>query len=104
MPRANPPPKSVPSAFTVTPTQNTDADVPAEHAIHPPEPGPGRVYIVQPGDSLAKIAIAQYNNFNLYRQILAATNAMAAQDGSFAPIVDPAKLRVGQKLWLPDQP
>src|SRR5688572_17588883 len=64
----------------------------------------GQVYVVKAGDSLFKIADSFYGNGNVWRVILEATNEMAKGDSSFATISDPRRLRVGQKLWIPNQP
>ncbi|MCO6449343.1 MAG: LysM peptidoglycan-binding domain-containing protein [Caldilineales bacterium] len=99
--KSPPVPVTVIARTTPTPSPTSEPQATPETT---PDPGPGIAYIVQPGDSLSKIAIAKYNNFNLYKQIWEATNAKAAVDPTFSPIVDPAKLRTGQKLWLPDVP
>ena len=61
----------------------------------------GQAYIVQPGDTLVKIAVRFYGNGARWRDILNATNAKAASDPSFARISNPNLIRVGQKLWVP---
>ena len=65
---------------------------------------PERSYIVQPGDTLATLAIQYYGNFRLYSRIIAGTNAKAGQDPSFRRITDPRRISVGQKLWMPPPP
>ena len=62
----------------------------------------GQDYIVQAGDSLTKIAAAFYGDGSLYPRIVEATNAKAEEDSSYATIVYPRLLQVGQKLWIPD--
>lgn len=64
----------------------------------------GQSYIVKAGDSLYKIADEFYGNGNLWEIIADATNAKAQTDPSFAPVGDPRQLRIGQKLWIPNQP
>jgi hypothetical protein len=64
----------------------------------------GQVYIIQAGDSLYQIAGEFYGNGALWEVIAAATNAKAQQDSSFTPIGDPKQLRIGQKIWIPNQP
>lgn len=63
----------------------------------------GQVYVVQAGDSLYKIASEFYGNGNLWPTIEAATNEKAKTDKTFLPIRDPKLLRIGQKLWIPNQ-
>ncbi|MEZ4676720.1 MAG: alpha/beta fold hydrolase [Caldilineaceae bacterium] len=57
--------------------------------------------IVQAGDSLSAIAARQSGNQLTYQAIVAATNAKAAADGSYATINNPATINVGWKLCIP---
>ncbi|GEM_PF-5527463 len=59
-------------------------------------------HIVQPGDSLLKIAEKYYGDRTLYQAIVKATNAVAERDGSFATIANPSLIRPGWKLCLPE--
>jgi LysM repeat protein len=61
----------------------------------------GQAYVVQPGDTLVKIAARFYGSGARWRDILNGTNAKAASDPSFARISNPNLIRIGQKLWLP---
>jgi len=65
-------------------------------------PPDGRVYIVQPGDWLSKIAYEQLGDGSAYQVIIDATNARAATDATFARITDQHVIEVGQKLWIPE--
>ncbi|MBX3015774.1 MAG: alpha/beta fold hydrolase [Caldilineaceae bacterium] len=57
--------------------------------------------IVQPGDTLSLIAGRQFGNQLTYQAIVAATNAQAAVDSSYATITNPNTLKVGWKLCIP---
>ncbi len=61
----------------------------------------GQAYTVQAGDWLSKIARKELGDPLAYPAILAATNAKAAEDSSFAVISDPNAIETGQKLWIP---
>jgi uncharacterized lipoprotein NlpE involved in copper resistance len=71
------------------------------------QPGPstpttnGQAYTVQADDWLSKIAEKTYGDPLAYAAIVAATNTMAVQDNTFAPITDLNRIEVGQRLWLP---
>lgn len=71
---------------------------------HAPQQEDGQPYIVESGDSLYKIAEKFYGNGNLWPVIEQATNEKAQSDKTFALIRDAQFLRVGQKLWIPNQP
>src|SRR5690348_12515950 len=60
----------------------------------------GQDYIVQPGDSLVKIATEFYGDGTLWPEIVEGTNAKAAEDDSYAVIEYPRLLQVGQKVWI----
>jgi uncharacterized protein len=60
--------------------------------------------IVQPGDSLSEIARRVYGDTSAFQPILAATNARADFDSSYATIRDPNRLEVGWKLCIPERP
>lgn len=64
----------------------------------------GQAYTVQPGDQLSRIAEQFYGNVLAYPVIIEATNIKAVTDSSFAFILDPSALEVGQKLWIPANP
>jgi heat shock protein HslJ/uncharacterized lipoprotein NlpE involved in copper resistance len=70
-----------------------EADAPAAN---------GQVYTVQADDWLSKIAEKTYGDPLAYAAIVAATNEMAAQVSTFAPINDPNLIEAGQQLWLPN--
>ena len=63
----------------------------------------GQEYIVQAGDSLYAISGQFYGEPDAYQIIIDATNAKAATDARFEPIADPRRIRVGQRLWIPDR-
>lgn len=56
---------------------------------------------VQPGDTLSLIAGRQFGSQVTYQAIVAATNAKAAVDHSYATITNPNTLNVGWKLCIP---
>ena len=56
---------------------------------------------VQPGDTLSLLAARLLGSAAAYPQIVAATNAKAADDGSYATIANPSVLGVGWKLCIP---
>ena len=68
------------------------------------QPPDGEQYIVQADDWLSKIAEKEYGDPLAYTAIVEATNAKAAEDGSFAVILNPDIIEIGQKLWIPDSP
>ncbi len=57
--------------------------------------------IVQPGDTLSAIAARQSGSQLTYQAIVAATNAKAATDRTYATINNPGVLVVGWKLCIP---
>ncbi len=57
--------------------------------------------IVRSGDTLSTIAAATLGNLNAYTRIVAATNARAAEDSSYATIADAGRIQVGWKLCIP---
>ncbi len=61
----------------------------------------GYEYVVQADDWLSKIAEKELGYVLAYQDIADATNAKAAEDDSFAIIVDPNVIEVGQNLWIP---
>jgi Cu-Zn family superoxide dismutase len=63
--------------------------------------GEGQEYVVQADDWLSKIADKFYGDMFAYPSIVEATNAMAAEDDSFAMIDNPDVIEIGQKLWIP---
>ncbi|MEZ4734128.1 MAG: DUF4399 domain-containing protein [Caldilineaceae bacterium] len=64
----------------------------------------GQEYVVQTGDSLYKISGQFYDQPDAYQVIVEATNAKAANDSRFTRIIDPRRIFVGQRLWIPDDP
>lgn len=56
---------------------------------------------VQPGDSLSKIAFERLGSFGAYPRIVAATNAAAEIDSSYATIASASRITVGWKLCIP---
>src|SRR5262245_55588660 len=63
----------------------------------------GQDYIIQPGDSLVKIAAHFYGDASLWPKIVEGTNAKAKVDPSYA-VLEPRKfLQVGQKVWIEDR-
>jgi uncharacterized lipoprotein NlpE involved in copper resistance len=79
---------------------------PVSVAAQEPASGPiaassGAIYLVQPGDWLSTIAARLLGGAEMYVQIVAATNARAAQEGDVEPIADPDLIQVGQRLWVP---
>jgi dienelactone hydrolase len=60
--------------------------------------------VVQPGDTLATLADQYLGNASAYGEILAATNAQAAVDSSFARITNPNVIGAGWKLCLSNSP
>jgi dienelactone hydrolase len=61
----------------------------------------GATVTVQPGDTLSLIAARQSGSQAGYHAIVAATNAKAAVDNTFAAIANPNVLNVGWKLCIP---
>ncbi|WP_298518419.1 LysM peptidoglycan-binding domain-containing protein [uncultured Kordia sp.] len=59
-------------------------------------------YVVQHGDWLSKISQKAYGNPHLYYRIIESTNEKQLTDHSFQKITDVRKIRVGQKLWIPN--
>jgi hypothetical protein len=64
----------------------------------------GQEYVVKAGDSLSKISWEFLGHQSAYPLIVDATNAKAESDPRFARIVDPSVIRVGQLLWIPNDP
>jgi len=63
----------------------------------------GQEYTVQADDWLSKLAEKNYGDVLAWPVIWKATTARAAEDDSFANIVDPNVIEVGWKLWIPDE-
>ncbi|MDM8520913.1 bifunctional 2',3'-cyclic-nucleotide 2'-phosphodiesterase/3'-nucleotidase [Anaerolineales bacterium HSG6] len=61
----------------------------------------GEDYVVQADDWLSKIAERFYGDVSAWEQIVEATNAKAAEDGSYIAIEDANIIEVGRKLWIP---
>lgn len=59
--------------------------------------------IVQPGDTLSKIASRHYGNGSAYRDIFEATNARAAIDGTYTRIENINRIKPGWKVCLPSR-
>jgi iron complex transport system substrate-binding protein len=67
----------------------------------PPPQAEGEAYIVQADDWLSKLAEKFYGDIFAYPAIVAATNAKAAADDSYAVITNPDLIEIGQKLFIP---
>ena len=63
----------------------------------------GQAYVIQTDDWLSKLADKYLGDPLAYPQIIAASNAKALEDDSFAIISNPDVIEVGQKVWIPDQ-
>jgi len=61
----------------------------------------GMAYIVQKDDWLSKLAEKYLGDMMAYPEIVEATNRKAAEDSSFAQILDPNLIEVGQQVWIP---
>jgi hypothetical protein len=61
----------------------------------------GQTYTVQRDDCLWKIAEKYLGNGAAYPTIVDATNRKAAEDDTFATIVNPGLIYLGWKLWIP---
>ncbi len=59
-------------------------------------------YTVQHGDWLSKISQKAYGNPHLYYKIIESTNEKHLVDKSFQKITNVQKIRVGQKIWIPN--
>ncbi len=68
------------------------ADLTADIGIDASLPVPARIYEVAAGDNLSKIAKKFYGDANQYRKIFEANKDQLA---------DPDKIKVGQKLKIP---
>jgi kynurenine formamidase len=62
---------------------------------------PGMDYVIQPGDTLGKIATKYLGVDDYYTKIVEATNAKHKTDPSYALVEDPAKVSPGWKIWIP---
>lgn len=70
-------------------------------AAPPPQAEEGQEYFVQADDWLSKLADRYYSDIFAWPTIFEATNAMAAEDDTFAVIENPDVIEIGQKLWIP---
>jgi CubicO group peptidase (beta-lactamase class C family) len=61
----------------------------------------GESYTVQKDDSLWNVAEKYLGNGAVYPAIVDATNKKAAEDATFATIVNPSLIQPGWKLWVP---
>lgn len=61
----------------------------------------GQIYIVQNDDWLSRLADKFFGDPLAWPAIWLGTNAKATEDSSFATIIDPNVIEVGQKLWIP---
>ncbi len=61
----------------------------------------GESYTVQKDDSLWNIAEKYLGNGAAYPAVVDATNKKAAEDATFATIVNPSLIQPGWKLWVP---
>jgi nucleoid-associated protein YgaU len=69
------------------------ADLTVDISIDPSLPVPGKVYEVVAGDTLSKIAKKYYGDGNKYMKIF---------DANKDQLSDPNKIKVGQKLKIPE--
>ncbi len=69
------------------------ADLTADIGINPALPVPARIYEVAAGDNLSKIAKKFYGDPNKFRKIF---------DANKDQLSDPDKIKVGQKLKIPE--
>ncbi len=69
------------------------ADLTADIGINPALPVPARIYEVAPGDNLSKIAKKFYGDANKFKKIFEANKDQLS---------DPDKIKVGQKLKIPE--
>lgn len=67
----------------------------------PPQQEGGEDYIVQSDDWLSNIAEKFYGDVLAYPAIVEATNKQAVNDASYAVVIDPNTIEVGQKLYIP---
>jgi hypothetical protein len=65
-------------------------------------PGEGQDYVVQLEDGINRLAEKFYGEPAAVGIILEATNSRAAENDSYAPIVAPEAVTVGQKLFVPE--
>ncbi|MFN2201984.1 MAG: DUF4399 domain-containing protein, partial [Caldilineaceae bacterium] len=70
----------------------------------PPAEAGGQEYVVQVGDWLSRISREFYGSTSAFPTIVEATNAKAESDPRFDRVTDPNVLRVGQRLWIPNNP
>lgn len=70
----------------------------------PPVQEDGQEYVVKAGDWLSKISQEFLGSPSAYPIIVDATNAKAETDPRFTRITDPNVIRVGQRLWIPNNP
>jgi len=68
-------------------------DLTADIGIDPSLPAPPRIYEVAPGDNLSRIAKKFYGDPNKFRKIF---------DANKDQLSDPDKIKVGQKLRIPE--
>ena len=64
-------------------------------------PTGGEDYVVQADDWLSKLADKFYGDPLAYPIIFDGTNAKATEDDSYAPLIDPNVIEIGQKLFIP---
>jgi CubicO group peptidase (beta-lactamase class C family) len=62
----------------------------------------GQAYALQTDDTIEKLAEKFYEDPATWSVILAATRAKANESSRFRKIYDPAQLRLGDILWVPD--
>lgn len=80
------------SDLTCDLTIDPSLPAPAAQQTQPAQASNGQTYIVQPGDSLSKIAKQFYGNANEYMKIVEANKDQ---------IKDPNKIQTGMKLKIP---
>lgn len=62
----------------------------------------GEAYIIQTGDWLSKVAEIAYGSPHKYERIIKGTNEHARTDASFQYIDRPNQIKLGQKVWIPN--
>lgn len=60
-----------------------------------------QVYVVQANDTLFKLAEKYLGDGHRYPEIVAATNARAAQDAAITAISNPNIIQLGASIWIP---
>ena len=82
------------TAVAPAPPQEEPSPAPGEDESVPPSPGVEQTYVVQPGDTLSKIAKQIYGDFRLWTLIYEANRDQ---------LTSPSLIRVGMELRIPAQ-